>query len=252
MCFPLIEGKASDSPAVHELHVYLEVNPTIEKVCQFIKSVNQWNDKYPELKRKMKAYNVGALDEATGKAVYVMLSARNFQSNSQDAVIAELKSDAKWFEEQGFKILRQKIEAKALISLGIPLNGDEMKNYPGSYYEFHVQVARKNTEDKSAFSEAEINELNKLSKTLSEQLRIPVPQSFSMNNDSVVAGDRSHGCRRFFDLRFHKLGLNDILPLLEKVQKTIDKTGSFRHVKNINEYVWYDTYPQLDQEFNSK
>jgi hypothetical protein len=43
------------------------------------------------------------------------------------------------------------------------------------------------------------------------------------------------------------MGLDTIKPKLDEIKTAINQESSFRHIKDIFEYVWYDTNPKIDQ-----
>jgi hypothetical protein len=55
------------------------------------------------------------------------------------------------------------------------------------------------------------------------------------------------GYQRYLNVRFRQLGLNSIKEKLNEINVAIVELTCFKVIKTISEYVWYDTYVELDK-----
>jgi len=81
--------------------------------------------------------------EGNENVVRVLQTSRYIYSDDTTEVINSIHEDKEYFLNQGFDVVREKIEARAYGIDGIPISDEEMTKYP-RYFEFHIKVARKN------------------------------------------------------------------------------------------------------------
>ena len=234
--------------ATHEAHIFLaDLDPTKEEVERYYKAVKEWNDLHPNVTDKMKACYLALVfrdPDGKEKTISVMQSARYIRSNSTAFVVKETHDDADWFAKNGFTVIREKIEATAYGILGIPIQDEEMKLYPQKYFEFHIKVGRQDGDNKNELTEAEIAALKKISEAFTKKFKTPVPLSYNRNPHQL--GTDGQGHQRFLNVRFREIGLENVKLRVKEIEKAIDETKSFKVLKTISEYVWYDSYTKLD------
>ncbi len=246
--YPAMRGEGKSSGAAQEVHIFLsDINPTPERVLEYYSVVEKWNQMHPDLTYKMKPCYLALIfrnvqgDENT---VCVLQSSRYIRSNDTDYVVKQSHEDANWFIQHGFSVIREKIEAEAHGIEGIPITDEEMNRYPSKYFEFHIKVGRADKEDFSELTHFEIEQLKQISTEFTRKFEVPVPLSYNNNRDQH-AGDKL-GHQRFLNIRFRNEGFNSIEPKVEAIKQAINDTGTFKVIKTISEYVWYDSYPKLD------
>lgn len=244
--YPQMKGKGA--AATHELHIFLaDLNPSEQRLEQYYTAVNDWNKLHPELTDKMKACFLALVfrspsgDEQTVK---VMQSARYFRSDDSDQVVRNIHEDADFFVSKGFSVVREKVEASAYGIEGIPQTDEETKVNETKYFEFHIKVGSKEHEDNQPLDDKEIEKLKAVSRQFTEQFSVPVPLSYNCNKDGV-SGD-GQGYQRFLNVRFRDQGIDTIKPKLDLFKNAIDSVG-LKVIKTISEYVWYDSFTQLDK-----
>ena len=245
--YPVMHGTGTLA-ATHEAHIFLgELNPNQEQVLRYYKVVDEWNKCHPEVTDKMKACYLALVfrdPDGTEKTVSVMQSARYIRSNDMEAVVKETHEDADWFAQHDFSVIREKIEASAYGIHGIPLQDAEMERYPTKYFEFHIKVGRADSQDRSELTDAEITELKNISEVFTKQFKTPVPLSYNRNPHQL--GNDGQGHQRFLNVRFRKIGLEKVKEQVKEVESAINDTRSFKVIKTISEYVWYDSFTELD------
>lgn len=251
---PIMSGVSKDVEALHEIHIFLL--PTwlpnqkiddelINKYKKFITLFNEtlFNEStlisYDNLKPMKDP--VLALNFVNIGYVTVMQSSMYILSNSPASVINTCHQIAELFQFAGFQVVREKIEASAYGITNIPQEDDNAIKY-GKYFEFHVRVQRKDMTNYEALTNEETKELENVSLKLSKQYGIPVPLSFNRSKEGTEGG-----YQRYLNLRFRNMGMTNIKSHLNNVTKTIIDETQFKVVKIISEYVWYDTYVDMDQ-----
>lgn len=241
-----LQGK-NNSKATQEIHIFFApINPDNDTLNKYYDAVNEWNNSHKNMSQMKACHLALVFRDNNGNEVVnrVMQSARYYNCDDTSEVIEESKKDKKWFEDRGLKVIRQKIEATAYGIDGVPLTDKEAKEL-GKYFECHIKVCRKDKTDTSDISEIEVNELRKLARDFSCHFGIPIPLSFNHNKNKFNTDGEGH--QRFLNVRFRNMGLDTIKPKLQTIQNSINEKTSFRHIKNIFEYVWYDTAPEIDQ-----
>jgi uncharacterized FAD-dependent dehydrogenase len=232
---PKIIGKTFE--ALHEIHIFLlPINPNKNEVDKYNKVVEKWN-KLNKVEKPMKACYLAL--EFTSGTVCVMQSARYILSNNIEKVIEECHKDAEFFAENGFSVVREKIESSVYGSVGIPQTREE--RYETKYFEFHIRFEPKNGSETDEVSEEEIKELIRVSKEFSEKYGIPIPLSY--NKSKSLEGIY----QRFLNLRFRNIGAEEACKRVEDIKKAIEEKTNFIHKKTISEYVVYDTYVEMDR-----
>lgn len=245
--YPFMQG-AGDLAATHEAHIFLgELNPSKEAVDRYYKAVKEWNDLHPEVSDKMKACYLALVfrdPDGKEKTISVMQSARYIRSNDQANVVKETHADADWFAKKGFTVIREKIEATAYGILGIPIQDTEMQCYPTKYFEFHIKVGRQDGANTNELTEKEIAELKNISESFTKKFKTPVPLSYNRNPHQLGTDNQGH--QRFLNVRFRQIGLEKVKQKVKEIETAINETKSFKVLKTISEYVWYDSYTKLD------
>jgi len=232
-------GKGTEE-AQHEIHTFLcPLNPDADTIQRYYDTVAQFNRENPDA-RPTKACLLCLVFRDVGP-VMVMQTARYFNSNAPEKVIVQCRADAAFYEQAGFTVLRSKIEANAHSIIGIPLTDTDAALQPDFYFEHHIKVMKPGV---TVMTDAEIAELTSVSTEMSELLGIPVPLSYNVNHDQFP-GDGA-GNQRFLNVRFRGVGLDTVKANLAKIVAAINET-SFKVVKSIDEYVWYDTRVSVDK-----
>ena len=137
-------------------------------------------------------------------------------------------------------MVREKIEAMAYGINEIPLK----ETPPGKYFEFHIKVGRKDREKACPIEPAEIDALRGVSQRFSSVFKIPVPLSYNENKNKVNQDGQGH--QRFLNVRFRE-GRDTCVKRVNEVKCAIDADTDFKVLKVISEYVWYDTYTDMDK-----
>lgn len=187
--------------ALHEIHIFLlPLNPdqeTIDKSMELTEKYN--NSKIADLQEyKMKMCFLTLVFRNLGP-VKVLQSARYFRSNDQNEVIRQAYLDANYFVENGFNVVRVKIEANANSNQGVPMEIEEATKYP-KYFEFHIKVQHKNAKIVELISEEESATLLTISKNFTKKFKTPVP--ISWNNVANCNNPDNPGFQRFLNVRF--------------------------------------------------
>ncbi|MBA3815591.1 MAG: hypothetical protein H0X29_03555 [Parachlamydiaceae bacterium] len=246
--YPSMVGQGANVEAAQELHIFLaELNPSEERVKEYYDVVQKWNDQHLNLSYSMKPCYLGLVfRDASGaeQTVSVMQSSRYVHSNNTDYVVQQSHEDAQWFIEHGFSVIREKIEAQIHGIDGIPNTNAEMALFPTKYFEFHIKIGRVDKEDSSELSEEEIEQLKTISNDFTRKFRVPIPLSYNRNKNQSN-GD-GQGNQRFLNVRFRQIGFNQVALKVEEIKEAIKQTGKFKVLKTISEYVWYDSFSQLD------
>lgn len=250
--FKLI-GSGSE-PAQHEIHIFLDpVNPSQDIVEKYNTVVQKWN----ETNRRdftMKACYLCLIfrdKDFNEIPIKVMQSAVYYKNNSIDDVIAEAEAQANFFMNEGFGIMRVKIEASAYGISGVPQTFEDFHKgikpplndeLTKTYFEFHIKTKFRDKNENDPITDEEIVTLKKISSQLTKELRVPVPLSYNLNRDKGYKDGM--GNQRFLNVRFREKGIMEIRSILNGIEREIKKYVDV--VKIIPEYVWYDTNPKID------
>jgi hypothetical protein len=234
---------------LQEVHIFLQdLNPQASELERYYKAVDEWNDLHPDVTDKMKACFLALVfrsPDGQEQTISVMQSARYIRSNGNtDDVVKAAHADADWFAKKGFVVIREKIEASAYGMKGVPLTDEEMQQYPSKYFEFHIKVGRKDAEKNEQLSEEEISELKKVSKEFTKKFKTPIPLSYNRNPHQQRGDGQGH--QRFLNVRFRNIGLEKVKAHVKEIETAIQASRSFKVLKTISEYVWYDSYTALD------
>lgn len=238
--------------AVHEIHIFLvPLNPDEETLQKYYNAVDEWNEKQHPLEQEslkstpMKACHLSlefldkGIDGASSspfRDVKVMQSARYVYENDPQKVIEAAHRDARWFNERGLEVIREKIEASAYGNKGIPQTDEDAQKTPECYFEFHVKVLGEN---------ATTDYLRDIANAYSEKYGVPVPFSHNLNPNQYLADKQ--GNQLYFNMRFRLTGLEKAKTAIKELEKTISETPNLSLHKVISEYVWFDTYVALDK-----
>ncbi|MBS0628243.1 MAG: hypothetical protein JSS09_08540, partial [Verrucomicrobia bacterium] len=112
------------------------------------------------------------------------------------------------------------------------------------YFEFHIKVGRLDKEDFCELTNLEIDQLKQISAEFTKKFKVPIPLSYNNNKDQHTGDKLGH--QRFLNVRFRNIGFNSAASRVEAIKQAINNTGTFKVLKTISEYVWYDSYPVLD------
>lgn len=244
---PILVGKGS-TPATHEIHIFLApVNPDSETVEKYKQITQKWNETktYTGLTEMKACYLCLIFRDSTANEmpVFVIQSSAYYRNNDTQEVIKMCKEQSKYFSDNGFEVIREKIEASAYGINGIPEVSQEID--VAKYFEFHIKIASDGKKEYEDIEPEELNKLKDISDILSIKMNIPVPLSYNANKHQLNQDGR--GNQRFLNLRFRNSGMIAIKEELEKVKQLITDSKLFRIIKVISEYVWYDTYPDMDK-----
>ena len=152
-------------------------------------------------------------------------------------------SHANYFVANGFDVVRVKIEANAHANVGVPIEDEEAKLYP-KYFEFHIKVQHKTADKPELITEEESNALIEISKKFTKTFQTPVPLSW--NNLANCENPDNPGFQRFLNVRFREIGFKKCKEQLDVIKTAIADQTSFKVAKSIDEYVWYDSFTDLD------
>lgn len=263
-------------PACNEIHIFL--GPLGDGIAEKYKAaVKEWNatvlPKCPIKRAEMKAPVLTLIfrDGQGEQPVTVCQSAGYIFCDNVATVQEQCDQDAAYFESKGFQVLRKKIEATAYGIKGIPQTAQDVKYGVGwsdlshedqqlrlydnywkqvflgqvGYFEFHLKVQHRNAQgEPQPITDQEESALRALSDKLSHDLQVPIPLSY--NREKNENNFDNGGCQRFLNVRFYNLGMEEIKPKLEVISDAIKASGQFQLIKTISEYVWYDSYKQMD------
>jgi hypothetical protein len=239
---PTFTGTSNE--ALHEIHIFLsDLNPSSDILNKYNRAVEEWNDTHKDLIYQMKSCFLALVfrdSNGIDSVVKVMQSARHIKSNDSSYVIQQCHDDAAWFTNRGLPVVREKIEAMAYGIKEIPLNSIP----EGKYFEFHIKVGRKDREKVCPIESSEIDELKSISQKFSHQFKIPVPLSYNENKNQFNQDGEGH--QRFLNVRFRK-GRDECMKYVSLVKEAIDTQSAFNVLKVISEYVWFDTYTDMDK-----
>jgi len=231
--------------AIHEIHIFLlPLNPEpalVQKAMQLTEEFNK--NKVGDIQEyAMKMCFLTLVFRKLGP-VKVLQSARYFRSNDQNEVIKQAYIDANYFVANGFDVVRVKIEANAHSNTGVPIEDNEAQLYP-KYFEFHIKVQHKTAEKAELITEDESNALIDISKKFTKAFETPVPLSW--NNVANCANPDNPGFQRFLNVRFRQIGFKKCKEQLDVIKSAITDQTNFKVMKSIDEYVWYDSFTDLD------
>jgi hypothetical protein len=156
---------------------------------------------------------------------------------------------ANLFKTAGFTVVREKIEATVYGIDGIPITNQDACKYSG-YFEFHIRVESKSVNglglglgsgDKIPLDQQELILLDTISKEFQTKFDIPVPISF--NRSTHLDG----GYQRYLNVRFRNTGSIEALGKVKEITSRINDSTNLKVIKVISEYVWYDTFVELDK-----
>jgi hypothetical protein len=243
MEIPTFTG-TGNSEALHEIHIFLsDLNPSDETLQKYNQAVDEWNSAHSELSYLMKACFLALVfrdSNGVDNVVKVMQSARHIKSNDTSFVVQQCHDDANWFKQRGLPVVREKIEAMAYGIKEIPL----IATPDGKYFEFHIKLGRKDREKVCPIEASEIEELKMISQLFSHQFKIPVPLSYNENKNQFNQDGEGH--QRFLNVRFRK-GRDECVKYVRLVESAVNTQTAFNVLKVISEYVWFDTYTDMDK-----
>lgn len=238
---PIMIGK--QTKALQEIHIFLSnIGTQHEPIDQelldrYNNVINEFNKTMgfnKEMKNPLLALNFKNVGYLT-----VMQSSLYVLSDDKDLIVQTTHQLANLFALSGFNVIREKIEASVYGINGIPQTDEEAQKYSG-YFEFHIRVKAQAEGDEVPLSSSELKTLNDISKLYSSQFNTPVPISYNK------AFDKDGSYQRYLNVRFDKTGAVNALKNVKSIIDTINSSQSLKFVKLIAEYVWYDTFRELD------
>lgn len=246
---PEMTGK-NNMKALHEIHIFMSPlwiinsmnidDEIIEKYKNVVKKFNEvMCDTYPNFKI-MKDPVLALKFEKEGYIV-VIQSSLYILSNSKIEVIKIAHDLAELFKCVGFNVIREKIEASVYGIDGIPQASEEMIKY-NKYFEFHIRVQKKNENNHTPLTDEELESLENVSKKFREKFNTPVPLSYNKSKNGSEGG-----YQRYLNVRFRNIGAPEALTKVNEISSSIITDTPFRVIKIISEYVWYDTFVDLDK-----
>lgn len=255
-----LNGKGNKQ-AQHEIHIFLlPLNPNTETIKSYYQAVDDWNtnhqteytDKFGDF--RMKACHLCLIYREKGtfeeKPVFVMQSSVYIKSDDMSEIIKECHKQAKYFQDKGFTILREKIEAMAYGIDGIPISSSDVIKYDDNeftkspYFEFHIKCKFEKDGDNTPLTDENISLLKSCANRISAKYGSPCPLSYNINPHQF--GHDCAGNQRFINIRFRNIGLEEIDINLRNIKLIMESEGIYI-IKRISEYVWYDTNPNVDQ-----
>lgn len=140
--------------------------------------------------------------------------------------------DARLLADQGFEVVRTKIEAVA-TNEGVPRSMEDAESSPPDrYFEFHLLVDGKD----GPISNEDVASLRAIARDMSARLGQPVPLSYNALKPA----------QRFLNLRARAMGLDDALVHVRELERQVAETRVLGVVKVISEYICFDDNRALD------
>ena len=224
---------AASTTGMFELHVFvapLDPDPQtverFEEVCRAHSSEG----------RRIKALLL-YLDFVHLGFAAVMQTSRYVQG-TLDSAWREIARDAGALRDAGFEVLREKIEAVASND-HVPDDDEQARQIAGgTYFEYHLQVARQGDRDGGAPAITRDDEagLRAIAAAIGRDLEAPVPLSYN-----ALKPDRW-----FLNARTYGQGRQQSFARVQQIHDAIEATGSLRVVKVIREFIVGDTNKALD------
>ena len=237
----MVTGKTDITEIRHRIDKYVETVGIINKHVEAYVTAGHFD--------KMKA-PVFALKFVTGYVVVLQCSICMY-SNDMLEVVNTTHQFADIFTMAGFVTVREKIGAvvdniDTINTLtGIPQTAEEMLDST-KYFDYHIGVTRKNKVDDSLLTTDEIDKLECISRTCTRVLNSLVPLSFNAIKN---------GHQRYLNYRSRGVGSMSSDLNVKLICNEIDKspTNSTEPMFVVNkvskEYVWYDTYVNMDEDW---
>ncbi len=217
--------------ALQEIHIFLEpINPGPEDVEKFNMLVERYN-KTRKHEKKMKACHLALEFTVPLETIRVLQSSRYYLSDDMDEVVEQCHLDAQYFAENGFNVIREKIEATVHGTEGVPATDEEMQLYPTKYFEFHIRMLG---------AEENLEAIAACSKELSKKFGVPIPFSYNKSKGE----DGMH--QKYLNVRFRHIGSIEANRRVQEIKVGIESIPGMRVDKIISEFVGYDSYPDLD------
>ena len=272
--YPHFTGK-NGVPAMCEIHIFLaDINPCPDIVKKYNNAVAEWNRLHqdlPDYKPMKNCYlalefkhpsssissssnqdqmQINKTEENKEKEekeqyheVCVLQSARYLCSDNIAWVVEQCHEDAQFFINRGLSVIREKIETSMFGIVGVPQTTEEMAKYPTKYFESHLRIKKKESDELEMITEEELKELKQISRDFTQLYQIPIPLSY--NKAKSLEGIN----QRFLNLRFRGIGAKQAIERIHKLRDAINNNTTFCVTKIHYEYVPYDSYPQLDKNW---
>lgn len=242
---PQMTRTNSTDKMLHEAHIFLgPINPSNEEIEKYQKVVKLFNESFDGNffagERPMQDPVLCLNFEKLGY-VTVMQSSLYMKSNNMASVVDATHQLAELFSEAGFTVLREKIEATASRGCdGLPYDNDTAKTL-GKYYEFHIRTGMTDGDIDSAPTDNELKLLNDISNKYRVKFNTPVPLSYNKSKTGV-----GKSFQRYLNVRF-QCGFDESYDKVKLICDEINNTKIFKVIKVISEYVWYDTFREMDK-----
>jgi hypothetical protein len=248
---PVMTG-SNGCPALHQIHVFLlPVDPDEKTIGKYNNAVQEWNEVYgPAFQTKHGEYRMKACHlsliyrdaDFNDKEVRVMQSAIYCRSNSREDVIAQSHTQALFFSQRGFNVVREKIGTSISDVDQITFASG---SFPTStYFEFCIKIQR-NTLSFGPIRPGEIEFLKEISNDFTVEYRTPI--AFCWDYSEGIDGmDGFDNYQRSLNGRFRSGSVSESSAKVNDIVNMIHKNSHLDVVKTISKYVWYDTYNQLD------
>jgi len=238
---PNMIGTTPGSRALNEIHIFMK-SDDVEKYKAVVKMFNETmsadesNPYFKPMKDPILALNFVGSGYVT-----IMQSSLYVLSNDRSEVIEACHQLATMFSLAGLQVVREKIEASAYGITGIPQTDADADKY-GKYFEFHIRVTRKDAAVTNDLTADELKSLEETSEFLTSHFGVPVPLSYNKSKTDLIGGNQ-----RYFNIRARNKGMETIKPILAYIKEYIDSSTPFKTCKTISEYVWYDTFVDMDK-----
>lgn len=132
-----------------------------------------------------------------------------------EKILPEAFEDARYIAQNGFSVLRTKIEATASIT-GVPASDEEAQKLPQkTYFEFHMVFQNSKGETPN---DQEVEEAKKIGIQLARDWQCCIPLSTN-----------AFGTQKFLNMRTYGVGRNTAYPQLEKLGHTLTEKLGKKH-----------------------
>jgi hypothetical protein len=164
----------------------------------------------------------------------VMQSSRYVTGTMADARRV-CREDSDLLREHGFTVVREKIEAVAGVTEGVPMvASDFMIGSKKHYFEYHIQVSRPDATGPVSSEDDAL--LIQTAAKLQRELHVRVPVSWNAFKEQ----------QRFLNTRTYGTGKNDSDAIVSRITAAVESGTAFRVVKVIREYIAADDNTALD------
>ncbi|MBI4852432.1 MAG: hypothetical protein HY819_11615 [Acidobacteria bacterium] len=149
-----------------------------------------------------------------------------YHQGSFESVLKEVNGLAQSLTQEGFKVIRVKIEA-LINNLNVPITDEQAKKFPNNYFEFHLLVTLSSEKDKERL------------KNLCTQNNAHLSQNAFKK---TLYGLNQH----FVTMRLYNIGKTNAKAEFSKLIEMLKKEN-FSLSNKLQEYIVYDSNISLDQ-----